>query len=80
MALEAFVTGSSGNGVSSTSSFRSCLRTILKFLYQSRKLVPVNLSFSKIDHNDREFVFEVVILDLQENAVLVSKDLKIFNN
>ncbi|KAK8656737.1 hypothetical protein V6N13_098675 [Hibiscus sabdariffa] len=45
--LGALAAGSSGTGSSMTYSFLSCLRTILKFQNQSRKLMPFNFSFSR---------------------------------
>src|SRR5436189_3009222 len=60
-------------GCSRTYSFFSCLRTILKFLYQSRKFVPDSLSFSRTDRNDRVlFVFVVMVIYIQRNKSRVS--------
>ncbi|KAK9125829.1 hypothetical protein Scep_014675 [Stephania cephalantha] len=48
-----------------TYNLRSCLRTILKFLNQSRKLVPDSLSFSRMDRSDRGLLLLEEAIDLQ---------------
>ncbi|KAJ9561984.1 hypothetical protein OSB04_007144 [Centaurea solstitialis] len=55
-AAGAFAGGASPSGSSSTYHFLSCLSTIIRFRSQSRKLEPVNLSFSRIERRERLLV------------------------
>ncbi|KAJ9545449.1 LOW QUALITY PROTEIN: hypothetical protein OSB04_025156 [Centaurea solstitialis] len=60
-AAGAFAGGASPSGSSSTYHFLSCLSTIIRLRSQSRKLEPVNLSFSRIERRERLLVLVTVL-------------------
>ena len=51
----------------------SCLRTILKFQYQSRKFVPDNFSFARVDRKMllEVFVVMVIYIRINENISII---------
>src|SRR3954463_16681073 len=64
-AAVALSAGSSGSGSYRTFSFLSCLRTILRFLYQVVKFVPFSLSFSRMNFNAKLVTGAGGAIDLQ---------------